>query len=67
MAKIDSSANKVNCFLCRYFYITHEQNFPYGCRAIGFKSKYLPSFAVYSNSGLECQSFVVKQEKGSNQ
>lgn len=49
-----------NCFACRHFYITHEQNTPYGCRALGFKSAQSPALVVFSNSGLQCQLFAAK-------
>lgn len=48
------------CFSCRYFYITHEQNTPYGCRALGFKSAQNPALVVAKSSGLECQLFAPK-------
>lgn len=51
---------KVNCFACRHFLITHNPRFPYGCRAVGFKSRLLPSQEMYRNSGLTCQLFEQK-------
>jgi len=45
---------------CRHFFITYESSHPYGCRALGFKSKEMPSRVVYASSGMECQSFVKK-------
>ena len=56
-----SPARKLTCFQCGYFYITWEKNFPYGCKAMGFKSKKIPMKAVYENSGTECLSFSPKQ------
>ena len=50
----------INCFSCINFYITYEQAFPYGCRAMGFKSRAIPSKEVYSSSGMECQHFRKK-------
>ena len=44
----------VNCFDCRSFFITHEPSRPYGCRAMGFKSRELPSAAVLRSSGERC-------------
>jgi len=49
-----------NCFNCRNFFITHEPLHPYGCRALGFKSKKMPSLVVYESSGMECQVFSRK-------
>jgi hypothetical protein len=37
---------------------------PYGCRAMGFKSKKNPAQVVFENSGLECQIFVAKKPSG---
>jgi hypothetical protein len=55
--------NSINCFLCEYFYITYERNFPYGCRIIGFKSRQLPSIDVYANSSMDCGLFSAKEKK----
>ncbi|RJX36069.1 MAG: uracil-DNA glycosylase [Desulfurivibrio sp.] len=52
--------NRPNCFNCRNFYITYESSHPYGCRAMGFKAKKLPSLVVFESSGLECQLFARK-------
>lgn len=50
-----------NCFKCRYFYITHLPAHPYGCRAMKFKSRQLPSLVVLTNSGMQCQLFRAKE------
>jgi hypothetical protein len=52
--------NRPNCFGCRNFFITHEPSHPYGCRAMGFKSKNIPSQVVFESSGMECQLYVKK-------
>jgi hypothetical protein len=54
------SEPKINCRICKHFYITWNQNFPYGCRAIGFKAKKLPSMEVKKTSGIDCQRFSKK-------
>jgi hypothetical protein len=51
----------VRCHSCIHFYITHDRSFPYGCRAIGFKSRVIPSREVLSSSGMECQMFSRKE------
>ena len=51
---------KINCMACRFFYITYEAGHPYGCRALAFKSREMPSRVVYASSGLECHAFVAK-------
>ena len=38
--------NKINCWNCKYFYISWHPTMPYACRAFGFKSKNIPSLEV---------------------
>jgi len=57
-----SEEKRTNCFSCEHFYITYDQKFPYGCRAIGFKSVRMPSIDVYANSDMACGLFA-PQEK----
>lgn len=51
----------INCFSCEHFYITYEAKFPYGCRAMGFKSVRMPSVDVYVNSEMDCNLFTLKE------
>jgi hypothetical protein len=53
---------EINCFSCQFFFITHEPNFPYGCRRAGFKSREMPSQEMYVNSGIECLLFTKKEK-----
>jgi hypothetical protein len=53
---------KIDCFQCRHFYITWQRSFPYGCRALSFKSKLMPSFEVFSASGSDCLHYEKKTE-----
>ena len=53
----------INCFFCTHFHITYDMKFPYGCRAIGFKSARMPSVDVHNNSQMDCTLFV-RKEKG---
>lgn len=69
MVKDDSSEKgrqvqrtQINCYACRHFYITYEPKFPYGCRAVGFKSRLMPSQEMVNNSGIECQLFTEKDK-----
>ncbi|MBI5756362.1 MAG: uracil-DNA glycosylase [Nitrospirae bacterium] len=48
---------RIDCFKCRYFYVTWDQNFPKGCKAMGFKSKDMPYVVVEQASGMECMKF----------
>lgn len=45
------------CNACTHYYITHETSFPYGCEAMGFKSRSEPSREVRLASGEECRYF----------
>lgn len=52
---------RIDCFKCKHFYITWDQNFPRGCRAMGFKLKEMPSDVVFQSSGMECLRFEEKE------
>ena len=55
-----TKSNKVDCFKCVYFQITWDKLKPYGCKAIGFKSKIFPSLYVFRTSGKKCLLFKPK-------
>jgi hypothetical protein len=55
---------KTDCQQCRYYYITHDEDFPYGCKAMGFKSRRFPSIVVRNSSGQECLLIKIKQQPG---
>ncbi|WP_432408138.1 uracil-DNA glycosylase [Wukongibacter sp. M2B1] len=55
--------NRVNCFKCKYFYITWDPNNPKGCKYFVFKTQLIPSIAVLKSSGKSCQAFVEKSNK----
>ncbi len=57
----DHKGTLINCFFCEHFFITYEARFPYGCRAMGFKSARMPSVDVFSNSEMDCTLFVRKE------
>jgi hypothetical protein len=46
---------------CKYFYVTWDTGFPYGCRAMGFKSKAMPNLVTKQVSTFECLSFEGKE------
>ncbi len=52
---------KIDCYRCRYFFVTWDKYFPMGCKAFGFKSRDLPSSVVYRSSGIRCQKFEEKK------
>ena len=49
--------NNNTCKNCKHFYVTYSLNFPWGCKAFGFKSKKYPYLEVYNNSGMKCALF----------
>lgn len=50
------------CIKCVHYFITYEPARPYGCRAMGFKSKKNPATVVFENSGIECQLFLARKK-----
>jgi hypothetical protein len=45
---------------CIHHFITYDPDFPYGCRAMNFKSARLPQYEVAGASQQACQSFQPK-------
>ncbi|WP_246943794.1 uracil-DNA glycosylase [Bacillus pinisoli] len=56
-------SQRINCFQCKYFYTTWDQNFPRGCKAFNFKTSQMPSVAVQRSSGSPCMKFEKKPAK----
>lgn len=52
------------CIQCIHYFITYETANPYGCRAMGFKSRKNPARVVFESSGMECQLFTPKKKEG---
>jgi hypothetical protein len=52
-----------NCFRCTAFFITHDPVFPYGCSAMGFRSRRLPCAEVQETSGEVCLAFKPRQDR----
>jgi hypothetical protein len=50
-----------SCNDCIHYYITHDANARYGCRAFGFKSQRSPLIEVIEASGEPCYSFQKKE------
>jgi hypothetical protein len=55
---------KIDCHTCKHYYVTWDEQFPHGCRAMKFKGKALPSTTVLSSSNIQCLLFVKKNLKG---
>ena len=51
---------RVDCHACSHFHVTWEPSRPYGCRLMGFKSKFIPSLEVFRADGQECRGFTPK-------
>ncbi|MCW7752813.1 uracil-DNA glycosylase [Desulfobotulus sp. H1] len=51
---------RINCYRCRHYYITWEPKFPHGCRGLNFKSREMPSLAVFRSSGQPCHFYTPK-------
>jgi hypothetical protein len=43
-----------------YYFVTWDEKFPRGCRAMNFKSKHMPSTDVFRSSGMDCMGFKAK-------
>jgi len=52
---------RIDCRKCLHFYITWDNKFPYGCKALNFKSKNIPSIDVKISSGIDCLKFEIKK------
>lgn len=52
---------KINCRNCLHFFITWDMKFPYGCKALNFKSKSIPSVDVKISSGIDCLKYEEKK------
>ncbi len=56
-------SKRPNCIKCKFFTVTWDPKKPYGCKAIGFKGKAMPSTMVRRTSGKDCLLFQEKQKK----
>jgi hypothetical protein len=55
------SIEEPDCLQCRHYYITWDASFPYGCRAMDFKSRRKPQLDVQESSGAPCLHFVPRR------
>ena len=51
---------KINCYNCKYYYVTWDRYRPHGCKIMGFKSQILPCYNVRNISGQPCHLFTPK-------
>lgn len=54
---------RLNCKLCKFYYVTWNSQTPHGCKAYGFKSGHIPSIIVFRDSGVECQFYEERELK----
>jgi hypothetical protein len=60
---VTRKAERISCHQCKYFYVTWDSSFPYGCKANGFKGKTMPSLTVLQAAGHPCLSFEPKDQQ----
>ncbi|MFY7789436.1 MAG: hypothetical protein ACOVQB_00820 [Polynucleobacter sp.] len=53
----------MNCKECKFFYITWDKKFPYGCKVYEIKSKLSPDSQVLANTGSACLGYQPKTTK----
>jgi len=63
----DKSVAGPDCFKCRYFIITWDQERPYACLGMNFKSKLIPRLEVFRASGQPCALYTPKPSKTNDQ
>ena len=54
---------EMNCKNCKFFYITWDKKFPYGCKLYEIKSKTTPDAQVLVNTGIACLGYQPKITK----
>lgn len=60
---MDVEVEAPDCRDCVHYFITWDVAFPYGCRAMDFKSKRLPHLDVLESSGQPCLRFEPRQRE----
>ena len=59
--KTDSTRrDKPACAKCAHYFITHDARFPYGCRAMGFKSRRSPQEEISAVTGAPCLAYEAR-------
>ena len=56
--------SRPDCTRCASYFITHDPERPYGCRAFAMKSAVRPSFEVFRSSGRDCEAFEERAPRG---
>ncbi|MCU0601212.1 MAG: uracil-DNA glycosylase [Desulfobacterales bacterium] len=56
------AALRIDCRRCRHYFVTWDEDFPHGCRRMGFKSRRAPNDEVRcAMHGRTCRLFEQKQ------
>ena len=50
---------------CVHLFITYDPYYPYGCRALNFKSRNQPCLEVKASSGMDCQMYLPRSAANS--
>ncbi|PID41332.1 MAG: uracil-DNA glycosylase [Proteobacteria bacterium] len=61
---IEQREQNIVCRKCGFYFVTHDSKQPYGCRAMGFKSRKNPARVVFESSGIPCRLFTPKDTSG---
>lgn len=56
-----NEVTRVDCRKCKFYYITWNQNFPYGCSLFKIKARQMPSLVVFQSIGKRCENFEEKK------
>jgi len=57
---MQSCTSQAACAKCIHYFITYDPQFPYGCRAMGFKSRRPPHQEIIAATGTGCVTFSPK-------
>ena len=55
--------DRINCFKCKYYYVTWDPKYPKGCKFFGFKSAGPPSATVYASAGAQCAGYEPREDR----
>lgn len=58
---MEGNKKRINCFHCKFFFLTWKPHRPYGCKAFSMETKMLPSRHVFLESRKKCLYFEIKE------
>ena len=62
-----SKASTMSCGKCVHYFMTYDTRFPYGCRAMNFKSRRVPEMEVIEATYARCVMFKPNPRKVKNE